>query len=173
MNPRGLRYRQLKSLWKDNYFDALWAEDAVFLERNSRDFFSRSDRICANAEAVCDLLVSHPAIKQVYYPKINPTRENYERFRRPSGRYGGLLSATFKDPEAAKVFFDALETAKGPSLGTNFTLTSPYVLLAHYNELDWAAEFGVEANLIRFSVGLEPTEELIRIFSSSLAAVEA
>ena len=48
--------------------------------------------------------------------------------------------------------------AKGPSLGTSFTLVSPYTLLAHYYELPWAAEFGVSDRLIRVSVGTESYE---------------
>jgi cystathionine gamma-synthase len=51
--------------------------------------------------------------------------------------------------------------AKGPSLGTNFTLVCPYTLLAHYNELPWAEEFGVDRFLIRVSVGLETIEVVI------------
>lgn len=82
------------------------------------------------------------------------------------------MSATFHDPADAPVFFDALESAKGPSLGTNFTLSSPYVILAHWQELDWAAQYGVESTLVRFSVGLEETSELIRRFSDALQALE-
>lgn len=67
--------------------------------------------------------------------------------------------------------FDTLEIAKGPSLGTNFTLSSPYTLLAHYGELEWAAGFGVESDLIRISVGLEETEELVGIFERALAVL--
>ena len=44
---------------------------------------------------------------------------------------------TFYTTEDAVAFFDAIDTAKGPSLGTNFTLTSPYAILAHYGELEW------------------------------------
>lgn len=68
-------------------------------------------------------------------------------------------------------FFDNLETAKGPSLGTNFTLSSPFVLLAHFTELDWAAGYGCPADLCRFSVGLEDTEEIKDIFIKALAAI--
>lgn len=68
--------------------------------------------ICSNA-----LLV-----KDVYYPKYSPTRANYECCRNTHGGYGGLLSVTFFLASDAAVFFDNLETAKGPSLGTNFTL---------------------------------------------------
>lgn len=70
-------------------------------------------------------------------------------------------------------FYDRIETAKGPSLGTNFTLTSPYVILAHFLELDWAAQFGVPADLIRISVGLEDAEDLKSIFAVALKAAEA
>lgn len=68
--------------------------------------------------------------------------------------------------------YDSLETAKGPSLGTNFTLCSPYTLLAHYGELEWAAQFGVESDLIRVSVGLEETEELVGIFERALGVLQ-
>lgn len=58
------------------------------------------------------------------YPKYSPTRPFYDRCKRPTGGYGGLLSATFYSTDEAIKFFDNLDTAKGPSLGTNFTLRS-------------------------------------------------
>jgi cystathionine gamma-synthase len=51
-------------------------------------------------------------------------------------------------------------------------LTSPYVILAHYLELDWAAQFGVPAELIRISVGLEDEEDLKSRFGVALKAAE-
>jgi cystathionine gamma-synthase len=80
-------------------------------------------------------------VKQVNYPKTSPTRALYDKCRNPNGGYGGLLSATFYTKEDAIAFFDNLDTVKGPSLGTNFTLSSPYVILAHYGELDWVCCF--------------------------------
>lgn len=68
----------------------------------------------------------------------------------------------------AERFYDKLHVFKGPSLGTNFTLASPYAILAHYYELDWAAQYGVDKHLIRVSVGLEDAEELVHIFLSAL-----
>jgi cystathionine gamma-synthase len=61
-------------------------------------------------------------VKKVYYPKYSPTRPFYEYCRTRNGGYGGLLSVTFYSTIEAVTFFDALETAKGPSLGTNFTI---------------------------------------------------
>lgn len=40
----------------EEYEDNFWAEDAIFLERNSRDFVSRIERINRNAEAICHTL---------------------------------------------------------------------------------------------------------------------
>jgi cystathionine gamma-synthase len=62
------------------------------------------------------------AVKKVYYPKYSDTRPNYDKCRTPNGGYGGLLSATFHTKQDAANFFDSLDTVKGPSLGTNFTL---------------------------------------------------
>ena len=69
--------------------------------------------------------------------------------------YGYLLSLSFNHPQQAVAFYDALDVAKGPSLGTNFTLACAYTLFAHYGERGWAAGFGVEEFLVRVSVGME------------------
>jgi cystathionine gamma-synthase len=187
LNPESRYYAALKQKLASEYEDNLWAEDALFLERNSRDFVSRIERINANAEAVCELLLEHPKsrpsppfpmepmlikeVKRVYYPKHNPTRRFYDACRSADGGYGGLLSVTFYSMEDAVRFFDAVETAKGPSLGTNFTLTSPYTILAHYGELEWAASYGVESNLVRVSIGLEETGALRGVFGKALAVL--
>jgi cystathionine gamma-synthase len=55
----------------------------------------------------------------------------------------------------------------------NLGYSSPYVILAHYNELEWAASFGVEADLVRVSVGLEDADELRRVFQHALDAVKS
>jgi cystathionine gamma-synthase len=140
------------------------------MERNSRDYRSRICRINENAEAICAALQGSPVVNRIYYPKFNETKANYDACRLPGGGYGGLLSVTFKDRAQAIAFYDALDTAKGPSLGTNFTLTSPYVLLAHYNELEWVSQFGIDPSLVRVSVGLEKREELEAVFKAALDA---
>lgn len=173
LNPNSRYYTSLKETLTRDFEDTYWAEDVIFLERNSRDFISRIDRVNANAEAVCEILLTHPSVTQVYYPKYNESRPNFEAVKTSGGGYGGLVSCSFKSKDHAELVFDALETAKGPSLGTNFTLSSPYVILAHYQELDWARGFGVDPYLLRFSFGLESTEELKAVFTKALQASES
>lgn len=60
LNPKRRYYSLLKQTWAEEYEDTYWAEDAIFLERNSRDFVSRVERINCNAEAICELLRQHP-----------------------------------------------------------------------------------------------------------------
>ncbi|EXJ73282.1 cystathionine gamma-synthase [Cladophialophora psammophila CBS 110553] len=170
LNPQSKWYAELKQTMAREYEDNYWAEDAVFMERNSRDFISRSERMNTNAEAITTILQNCPFVKQVYYPKCSPSRANYEACRTPNGGYGGLLSVTFRYPQQAVAFFDALEVQKGPSLGTNFTLACPYTILAHYTELDWTAQWGVEADLVRLSVGLEEPAELTGKIERALKA---
>lgn len=171
-NPSSRYYTLLKDTAARDYEDTYWPEDVIFLERNSRDFMTRIDRINTNAEAICEVLLANPRVKTVHYPKHNPDRANYDVCKLPGGGYGGLLSVVFHKKVDAMAFYDSIETAKGPSLGTNFTLTSPYVVLAHYAELDWVASLGVDPDLIRISVGLEETEELVEVFQSALRAAD-
>ena len=171
LNSRSRYYQNIKRYLDENYEDNHFEDDSVYLERNSRDFVSRIQRVNHNAEAIADTLRAHPIVKQVNYPKYSDTKHHYDACRLPDGGYGGLLSATFYSVEDAAVFYDNLDTQKGPSLGTNFTLTSPFVILAHYNELDWAAQYGCEASLVRFSVGLEDTGKLKAAFERALAAI--
>ena len=70
----------------------------------------------------------------------------------------------------AKRFYNSLQVCKGPSLGTNFTLVCPYVLLAHYNELKWAESCGIPTHLLRVSVGLENQPSLWGRFEKALMA---
>ncbi|KAK5105824.1 hypothetical protein LTR62_002127 [Meristemomyces frigidus] len=173
LNPQSRYHHALKHYQETEYEDKLFEEDALYLERNSRDFILRTDRINSNAELVAEILRSHPAIKQVNHPKYSPTKHLYDVCKLPSGGYGGLLSCTFHRMRDAQLFYDYLETQKGPSLGTNFTLSSPFVILAHYNELEWAAQFGCEASLVRFSIGLEEPGVLRRVFGVALDAIGA
>ena len=80
-----------------------------------------------------------------------------------------LLSIRFVHPSSAIAFYDALAVAKGPSLGTNFTLACAYAWLAHAKELEWAAKYGVVEHLVRISVGIEETAELEAIVDAALA----
>ncbi|GAA5981766.1 hypothetical protein JCM10908_004601 [Rhodotorula pacifica] len=203
LNPKAPHYAALKAAQEERYEDAYFDEDAIYMERNSRDFQARVAQENHNAEMLCDYFrtrrvpgppatgIVPPAdetdasadqadfvVSEVYYPKYQ-TPEEYLALARPPppdangyGNYGALFSLTFSSILASRTFFDALPCYKGPSLGTNFTLACPYTILAHYTELGWAKEFGVEKGLVRISTGLEEPEMLKEWFADALAAAE-
>jgi cystathionine gamma-synthase len=140
---------------------ALWDGDAVVLEANAADFPDRMVRVNETARLIAGHLQRHSAVQRLWYPEWE-CRAAYDAIRRPGGGFGGLMSLVLEGGEArSAAFFDALQLAKGPSLGTDFSLACPYTLLAHYDELPWAASCGVPRDLIRLSIGLEEPEDLI------------
>lgn len=183
LNPEGRHYEDLRDYIVDTYEDSYWFEDAIFMERNSRDFCSRIKKVNETTEAICDYFYmmsetngrGNGVIKEVFYPKYS-TKDNYTARKREGGGYGGLFSLTFgsskntqeRNGEIARVFFDNLNLAAGPSLGCNFTLASCYAILAHYTELDWIESYGVDRNLIRCSIGLEDVNELLTVCKFAL-----
>lgn len=142
--------------------------DALCLEVASRDVQERIPRLDANCSALAQRLSRHPAVKRVLHPSQCPT---FEALQRPGSGHGCLLSFELQGgPDAAGRVYDRLAISKGPSLGTHFSLCCPYVLLAHYGELDWAESCGVPSHLLRVSVGLEHPDDLWTRFALALAA---
>jgi cystathionine gamma-synthase len=161
--------QQQKSHHHINHYNGLHAADANAIVQNSCDFIERNEMINQNAVQLAEWLHSDdcPDVDQVYYPKLNASSvQHYHQVMRQydendhhtnnHNRYGGLLSMTLHPHMCQRYFYDALNVAKGPSLGTNFTLVCPYTLLAHYHELDFAMGYNVPPNLLRIAVGLEP-----------------
>ena len=118
--------------------------------------------------ALKENLETHPEIKSLYHPS---NCKNYSSLLKSEGGYGCLISIELKGGiEKVTRFYNNLQICKGPSLGTTFSLACPYVLLAHYKELDWAERCGIPPHLLRVSVGLEKDEILWERFKEALIA---
>lgn len=171
-NPLSEHYDNLINEISKLHVNTYFSLDLLVMEKNSIDFHRRVTLASRNAERIADQLRSHESVSRVFYPRGNDTQQYYEKYRREGGGYGYLLSVCFVSPAAAIAFHDALDVAKGPSLGTDFTLACAYTLLAHYSELEWAARSGVVEHLVRISVGLEDASYLERVVGVALTAAE-
>ncbi len=141
--------------------------DAIALEIASRDVLQRVPQLDANALVLAERLDSHPAVQRVLHPKNCP---NFRALMRNGAGHGCLLSFELKDgQERTKRVYDSLRISKGPSLGAHFSLVCPYTQLAHYDELNWAKQCGVPADLLRVSVGLEDPDALWIRFEEAFA----
>ncbi len=164
VNPRGLFADALPSTAPGG----IYARDLEVLERNSRDFPERMKVANANALELARLLSSHSAIEHVWYPGLHPSPV-YEQLRKPEGGYGAVIS--FLPHDAARNtprIFERLQLSHGISLGTSYSLVCPYVQLAHYHELTWAKDCGIDPYLLRVAVGTEPWKELRQRFETAL-----
>ena len=121
---------------------------------------------------VAAFLERHPQVKRVYWPHSPESRANYDRVAREPGAVGGMISLTLKMPLAS--FYDALRLPKGPSFGMKNTLICPFMYLAHYDLVSSAAgraelaASGIDPDLLRLSIGLEPVDDIIATLAEAL-----
>ncbi len=166
LNPKSKWIDQFRNALNEINIPILSDGDIVYLEKVSRDV---NQRVFEQNKACLELkkrLETHSEIKNIFHPENCP---NFNSLLTSDGGYGCLLSFELNGGlNKAKKFYDSLQVSKGPSLGTKFTLVCPYVLLAHYDELDWAESFGIPSHLIRVSVGLEDQDQLWKTFSEAL-----
>jgi len=170
LNPRSPQYHAFSTKLENNRVDSYFPSDVLIMAGNSTDFPSRVRKANESASILAAKLRTNPKVLEVYYPEGSASQKYYDQHRRTNAGYGFLLSIKFASPEIAITFYDALAVAKGPSLGTNFTLACAYAWLAHAKELEWAAKYGVVEHLVRISVGIEETSELEAIVDAALAA---
>ena len=139
-----------------------------------RESCSQFDSLPLTYLRLVQSLVSHDAVARVYHPSVGENgRTAYAPWRRAGQDgegegYGSLFSVLLKDTENARQFYDRLDVAKGPGFGSNFTLACPYTMIAHFNELGWAEQFGVDRSLVRVWIGLEEADHLIATFGKAL-----
>jgi len=130
-------------------------------------------QIHASVPRVVEFLASHPAIKEVYWAKRAESRDNFLRMARSPDATGGMVSFTLRGP--LDRFYDRVRLPKGPSFGMKTTLLCPFMYLAHYDLVSTAAgraelkAQGLDPDLLRLSIGAEPTAEIIAALAEALA----
>ena len=118
-------------------------------------------------------LEAHPAVDQVLSAHHSSSRANYEKLARSPEMVGSMISFTLHG--SLEEFYDRLPLPKGPSFGMKTTLVCPFIYLAHYNLVNSEtgraelAASGINPELVRFSIGCEPVEDIIAALEEALA----
>ncbi len=129
-------------------------------------------RLSANAAELARRLAAHPAVVRVRTADQGPTAANYLRVRRPGAGAGALITIELRGDMRA--VYDRLAVGKGPSFGLRYTLAAPFLWLAHFDEVTTEQgraglrAAGLDPDLLRVSVGLEPVEEIWAAFVAAL-----
>jgi cystathionine gamma-synthase len=141
--------------------------DCFLVQRGLRTLSLRMDRHCANARAVVNMLVSHPAVGEVLHPSL-PQHEGHEVARRQMRDFGGMVSFTLSDGEEAAV--EVCRRTKifvlAESLGGVESLIEHPARMTHASVAGSAHE--VRPDLVRLSVGLETASDLVADLKGAL-----
>ncbi|CEG40231.1 cystathionine gamma-synthase [Plasmopara halstedii] len=174
LNPMSSMIQELETNLNVQNDSFLFEDDVLILLEQSQTLNQRLAKTNATTFEIVKKMENHPLVKDVFYPTRGDVKHLFDPFVKESvekekPHFGPLFSIVLHGGcEPAKAFYDALTCAKGPSLGTNFTLACPYSLLAHYVELDLIESYGVDRNLIRISIGQEDCEILWANFKHAL-----
>lgn len=138
--------------------------DSWLVIRGVETLHLRVKQHSANAQAVAEFLETHAAVDKVYYPGLK-SHPNYAIAARQSKGFGGVVSFTLKDDtiEAATAFVTATRYFKlAESLGGVKSLLCHPAQMTHKSIPPGKRKAaGVADSLIRLSVGLEETFDLV------------
>ena len=123
-----------------------------------------------SALAIARFLASHPAVARVNYPGLE-SHPRHERARKLFDGFGGVLSFELKgsSEQAEALLHRTTLPAIAPSLGGVETLLTRPARTSHagLSEGD-RSRLGIADNLIRMSVGIEATEEILEDLARAL-----
>ncbi len=127
----------------------------------------RMERHCHNAAAVADLLVGHPKVSQVLYPGLEGHRGHDIAERQMSG-FGGMVSFRLAAGRDAAMRLATLTRVftLAESLGAVESLIEHPGAMTHASAAGSPLE--VPDDLIRLSVGIESTDDLVGDLSEAL-----
>jgi cystathionine beta-lyase/cystathionine gamma-synthase len=156
-----------------NHFGASLDPHACFLlHRGLKTLALRVRQQNKSALRIAQFLENHPAIEIINYPGL----ESHSRYQRASeclDGFGGMLSFELKGGlEASKRFIqNVVLPIIAPSLGGLETLVTRPATTSHVGLSPKERQrAGISDGLIRVSVGIEATEDIITDFERALAA---
>ena len=146
---------------------------AYLLLRGLKTLHLRVRQQNESALKIARFLEGHPFVRNVYYPGLESNDGHAIAARQMRG-FGGVLSFTLNgDFETVKAFLPRLRLAHlAANLGTVETVAGPPATTSHVECTAAEREaMGIPETLIRYSVGIEDPDDLIRDLSQALDAV--
>lgn len=164
-------YRRLKKEVFRNMGSCMSAHAAWLQMLGLETLELRLERSCANALAVAEFLSTQKTVKTVYYPGLPSDSYHKLSLRMFPAGCGGMLSFELADRKSAFAFMDRLQLIRrATNLCDNKSLIihPASTIYCEYSP-ELRTEMGVSEGLIRLSVGIENTVDLIDDLSQALA----
>jgi O-acetylhomoserine (thiol)-lyase len=149
---------------------SLGPEAAHHIAVGSETMALRQERECKNALALAQMLDADERVAKVYYPGL-PSHPQHALATELFRSYGSLFSFELKDGIDCFDYLNKLKLAVPASnLGDTRTLIIPVAHTIFYEMgAERRAAMGIAESLIRVSVGLEDTEDLLADFKQALS----
>lgn len=162
--------QQIRKKGLRDFGAALGPEAAHHLSVGADTLGLRMDKACANALAVAQFCAQHPKVRKVFYPGL-PSHPQHARAKELFKHFGALLSIELADGVDCFDFLNKLDLVICSSnLGDTRSLGIP---VAHTIYWEMGAErrasMGVADSMVRLSIGIEDTADLIADFTQALA----
>ena len=128
-----------------------------------------------NADAIAALLDGHPVVSKVYFPGL-ATHPGHAVAARQQKGFGAMLSVELEGgEEAVRAFVEGLRYfTLAESLGGVESLVAHPATMTHAAMTPEArAKAGISDGLLRLSVGIESTDDLLADIGAALARAEA
>jgi cystathionine beta-lyase/cystathionine gamma-synthase len=155
----------------DHFGGALDPHACFLLHRGMKTLPLRVRHQSESALRIARFLEAHPGVERVNYPGLE-SHPRIERSRQWFQGHGGLLSFELKGgmPAVERFFARAKIPVSAPSLGGPETLMTRPASTSHAGLApDERRRLGVSDTLVRISIGLEATEDLVDDFDRALS----
>ncbi len=147
---------------------------AYLLIRGTKTLELRVGRQNATGLAVARFLEQQPRVKEVFYPGLEGHPDHAVAKAQMSG-FGGVVSFLVDaDLDGTSAFVDACRIPQiGPSLGGVESLIMQPTLISFYHLTpQQRREVGARDNLVRLSLGIEDTQDILDDLAQALTALE-
>ncbi|WMM15102.1 bifunctional cystathionine gamma-lyase/homocysteine desulfhydrase [Staphylococcus saprophyticus] len=151
----------------------LGPQDSYLLIRGIKTLGLRMEQVQRNTLAIIDMLQQHSAVKQVFHPSISD-HLNHDIHEAQSEGHTGVVAFEVADIESAKkVISESHYFTLAESLGAVESLISVPGLMTHASiPKDIREKEGIADGLVRLSVGIEDTKDLVEDLEQSLNALD-
>jgi cystathionine gamma-lyase/cystathionine beta-lyase/cystathionine gamma-lyase/homocysteine desulfhydrase len=146
--------------------------DSWLILRGTKTLALRMEQHDRSGRAVAAFLEEHPKVQKIYYPG-SLSHKQHDLAKRQQKGFGGMVAFDVGSLEAARTVLESVKLCTlAESLGGVETLISHPATMTHASVLpETRARIGITDGLVRISVGIEDTDDIIADLDQALGAV--
>jgi cystathionine gamma-lyase/cystathionine beta-lyase/cystathionine gamma-lyase/homocysteine desulfhydrase len=146
--------------------------DSWLVLRGTKTLALRMEQHDKSGRAVAAFLEDHPKVRKIYYPG-SPSHKQHELAKRQQKGFGSMVSFDVGSLEAARAVLESTKLCTlAESLGGVETLVCHPATMTHASVAPEVRErLGITDGLVRISVGIEDTDDIIADLDQALSAV--